>query len=460
MPTDNSAPDPSWSVRVHAEPEAAASSVGNEPTNIFRVAALSTLLNASPTTSSSLQQEFLALGFSARLLGEAPQWMQFTRLPIPTPSASLNRSSDQGRIHAWSRLNGTLQVSAAADFLWAVLGSTLERESVAAAVAWLRWINGRRHVLGMPESGTPPFQSTLDSLWARRLSSRLRLALAWPIGTLTDDRLHVTSRAWEARDWQRRYDHVASVVEAWPKNAPWQEVALLIALLARLRVEIAMRSPDSITRSLARAALIGQGPRGSGQPRDVIGQKVGNHARLSTMVHGVRGWRGCWWRPGSEFHSYVGSFLGGLYHGGRPYSWSGRLGERVEAAEDLRKWTSDGHSVAALRTVFAHSYGGDVTARAIGSGLAVKRLVLLSAPITRAIRDINPDACTVTHVRLRLDPVLALAAVDQVVRGHFHLKSPDWIEEIILTHWTLDHGATHSKQVWIDEDVGARAHFL
>jgi pimeloyl-ACP methyl ester carboxylesterase len=170
------------------------------------------------------------------------------------------------------------------------------------------------------------------------------------------------------------------------------------------------------------------------------------------MIHGTWGWKGDWWRPRSDFHEFVLRDLRpNLYSRGAKFSWSGAYSakQRDRAAHDLAEWARE-VAPNGMQTVFAHSYGGEVAARAIVAGARVHELALLSTPVTTHI-----DACAranvrVVDIRLRMDPVLTLARARQRIPAQPNLTT------VLLNQWRLDHGATHNELVWRDEDIAAR----
>ncbi|MGW1617170.1 hypothetical protein ACWCQZ_49140 [Streptomyces sp. NPDC002285] len=170
------------------------------------------------------------------------------------------------------------------------------------------------------------------------------------------------------------------------------------------------------------------------------------------MIHGTWGWKGDWWRPEADFHQFILSqHRRNLYNRGARFSWSGmyRASHRDRAAVDFCEWANDLAS-AGLQTVFAHSYGGEVAARAILKGARLSELVLLSVPATRYVKEaVGRSNLRVVDVRLRFDPVLALARTRQKIQ---HSN----VTPVVLRDWRLGHGATHKRQVWLAEDVAGQ----
>jgi pimeloyl-ACP methyl ester carboxylesterase len=231
--------------------------------------------------------------------------------------------------------------------------------------------------------------------------------------------------------------------------------AAMVAALARARLDAAHRSFDPVTRSLAGAAdwlppaagavPTPPPPPSAHRPTVVL-------PGVSTMIHGTWGWRGDWWRPRSRFHEFIRlNYRPGLYSGGARFSWSGAFSQqhRALAAKDFGDWAAD-MAPAGLRSLFGHSYGGEIAARACNSGVVVGELVLLSTPATSHVVTATANAPRVVDVRLRFDPVLAIAGTPQ--------RIPDRpnVTEVLLRQWRLSHSATHEVDVWEEEDVGRR----
>jgi len=219
-------------------------------------------------------------------------------------------------------------------------------------------------------------------------------------------------------------------------------------------LDAAIRSPDPITRSLAFAAVepFDAGEGAVGRLGATIRIEAPEPHVVSTLIHGTWGWKGDWWRPGGAFHQFIlGNHRPNLYARGARFSWSGAYSakQRSLAARDFREWA---HDIAphGLQTVFGHSYGGEVAARAVTAGTPVNELVLLSTPVAGPAESAVHTGVRMVDVRLRFDPVLAIAGTRQRVPRH-----PN-VTEVLLDRWRLDHGATHSELVWKAEDIARR----
>ena len=80
----------------------------------------------------------------------------------------------------------------------------------------------------------------------------------------------------------------------------------------------------------------------------------------------------------------------------------------------------------------------------------MEEIVLLSAPVTWHIKDVASTGVRITDIRLRFDPILALARKPQRLNGYPH------VTRVLLTRWRLDHSATRRQSVWEDEQIAKR----
>lgn len=172
------------------------------------------------------------------------------------------------------------------------------------------------------------------------------------------------------------------------------------------------------------------------------------------MIHGTWAWKGDWWRPRpGSFHEFIlHNHRENLYAEGARFSWSGAYSrsDREQAGIDFYDWATSKVAPGGVETVFAHSYGGEVAARAITRGAPVAELVLLSVPVTRPIHAVAQSGLRIVDVRLNFDAVLGLA------RKRQRLKKSTTTTEVILRRWRLSHSATHQPQIWREEDVAKR----
>jgi len=171
------------------------------------------------------------------------------------------------------------------------------------------------------------------------------------------------------------------------------------------------------------------------------------------MIHGTWAWKGDWWRPRSGFHEFIlRNHRPNLFSRGAKFSWSGSLRDahREQAAIDFVKWAAD-VAPHGLQTVFAHSYGGEVAARASHNRAKIHEVVLLSTPTSPSVCALVGRKVRVVDVRLRFDIVLGIAG-----RGQRMPAGPNVIE-VLLNRWRWSHGATHEEHVWRTEDIAARS---
>jgi hypothetical protein len=168
---------------------------------------------------------------------------------------------------------------------------------------------------------------------------------------------------------------------------------------------------------------------------------------LSMMVHGTWAWRGDWWYPNGDFHSYAKHAIRpNVYSGGAPYSWSGAYlsKSRRVAARRLARWVQD-MSAGHVDTVFAHSYGGAIALESTTSGASYETAVLLSVPVHRNYDIEWRRIGRPVSVRVDFDLVLAAARARQ--------RFPANVDELVLPLHPWRHGATHQPQVWSDHDI-------
>ena len=432
---------------ISANPETALKDEQFEGSNVCRVAMLSTRFTDDRDAIEPLATEYQALGFSDRAISTVGrQWQGLNNLEafrdlFPMPD------DDNYRLRTWIALNESGEPQDALRFLVAVLGSDLERESTASAAVLWRQLDQFR-------MGQLPRGPRLRALWEHLFDLDLDPWLPppqdrrlWPENdgdqTFTED---APPLEWDPAQWGEIFQQVsAQSSESYPDP-------LLVLLLVSWRLRRARHSIDPVTVSLAMAAFEPSGTRDVpdvGHPPTV--QSTGGQL-LSTMIHGTWGWKGDWWRPGSPFHTFILRYRGNLYSRGAKYSWSGALSEkqRILAAKDFAEW-SDDLAPDGLQTVFGHSYGGEVAARAVLNGARINEIVFLSAPVTPWVEGAIPSTSRVIDVRLRFDPVLGIAQTRQRIQ---HPRPNTTV--VLLDRWRYSHSATHDKTVWLNESIAQR----
>ena len=425
-----------------------------EGANVCRVAALSTMFGSDRQAVRDTTPELEELGFPRRLATGERLWADADPLRLFSGlQDDRAESDDRGRVYRWQMITETAEAEAAATFLATVLGSRLERESAAAAAVLWRQLDGldpRRWA----RRGPSWFRlwDRLYDLWEPDWLDPTWWEPPWSVPgrlDLDSDAVEQPTVEWEPERWREIYQRAMSRL-----GDPYGDV-FMIGLLARWRLGRALRSPDPITRSLAMAAFQLPDPEEDGATPSAAGPV---HATppgalvVSTMIHGTWGWKGEWWRPRGDFHEFILRTLRpNLYSRGAKFSWSGayRDAHREVAATDFLEWAYD-VAPNGLQSVFAHSYGGEVAARAVLRGARLNELVLLSVPVTRHVEATAQSNLRVVDVRLRFDPVLAVA------RSRQRMEARPNITPVLLEQWRLDHGATHREDVWRLEDVALR----
>ena len=159
------------------------------------------------------------------------------------------------------------------------------------------------------------------------------------------------------------------------------------------------------------------------------------------MVHGTNGYRGEWWFPGGDFHTYIKEYVRpDLFSGGNCYSWSGKYNKRDRriAAERLAFWV-EATVGGPLDAVFAHSFGGIVALQATTYGLELSDLILLSVPVDDVPIEWRNIGRAIS-LRIHLDLVLLAARRRQCFTEN--------VDEHYINHWFRAHGDSHDPSVW------------
>lgn len=310
---------------------------------------------------------------------------------------SLDEEGSEARIGLWRRLNDEGDPRAATAFLAALLGSPLERESAAAAAAIWRQL-ARVDRKRLSRYGRWPRRWLL--LEEPELFPERR---GWPWGYAwwipgedpsEGGDLDAEPIAWDPERWTAFNRRISQ------RRGERDETLILLDLLVRVRLSQALRSRDAITRSLA--MTIFSPPDGPDGATPTLGDvRSGAGVLVSTMIHGTWAWKGDWWRPRpGNFHGFIReNHRLNLYGGGARYSWSGayRRSDREQAALDFYDWTASEAAPAGVQTAFAHSYGGEIAARAVNAGARVEEIVFLSVPATGPV-------CATAQSGLRVVP--------------------------------------------------------
>lgn len=213
-----------------------------------------------------------------------------------------------------------------------------------------------------------------------------------------------------------------------------------------------VRSQDEMESGVAATALARVDPKNAALARFAPkgGKKRGKPAHTLTVIHGTWAANGTWFRPGGDFFDFIKPSRPDLYDGPDIYTWSGGYSDkaRSDGANGLKKWVDD--KGAAGLDIMGHSHGANVILLASKRGLKMSKVVLLSCPVhvDKYFPDFTKVSKPVFSVRVKLDLVIAADF------GGQKFKDPN-IKEIVLPLW-FDHFASHSPQVWRDNNVGAQ----
>ena len=383
-----------------------------------RAAALAFLLRGAATAAGGLTTELRALGFSDLVLQDnARDWTGQNPLDrLGSYTARTDTNFDLIRMRGWAELNENADPAGAVGFLFAMLGSALERESAAAAAALWR---GLRLATQLPPSASA----------RRRIFERLYFDLdfdvdrrdgfwpLYPLGLWEPPLSAVDSDAavgWDPDRWSETYQQFSYRLGPGDRYVD----AYFIAALAFARLDQALRLPDTITQSLGAAALVREAD--AYEPASELDLQapldaVSTPPSVSTMIHGTWAYMGDWWRPRvGDFHRFIGDkYRQNLYSGGAHFHWSGnyKARHRARAAEFFAEWVTD-RAPAGIQSLFAHSYGGEIAARALTLGTPIQELILLSTPVTSHVKAAAQSSARLIDIRLPFDPVLALEAKD------------------------------------------------
>jgi hypothetical protein len=349
-------------------------------------------------------------------------------------------------LDSWARLNNG-DPEARVAFLAAGICSHLERESAAAAVSFIGTVP--------PEtlSQLSSLKRTSLNLWWDYEKDVRDGSPWWPtpgfaLGpAFTSPFAETTSEPWDGEAWSRYSQFL--IARALKSKEGLQLIAVIV-FLARLRTAVARQSADSVVVEFALALDLSSATDDPPPPPFPSSEKSGAATAVSTMIHGTWGWKGDWWESGGSFHDYIStSYRPGLYGGGQEYSWSGSLSQkhRKKAAERFERWAEAETNGRGLQTVFAHSYGAEVAARAVNSGAGVDQLVMMSAPVNRNVLQLLTSHTRLVDIRLQFDIVLALARERQRMPSHPH------VTEFVVNRALWSHSATHTQGLWDAENI-------
>ena len=347
------------------------------------------------------------------------------------------------RTDSWEYLlNNLSDDTATFIFVFSSLVSDLERESLIAAVSLKEMISklGFNWHLNLArkyseQSGNENFLTSMDYHESSLLFNKPRIANSGKLSLVE----------FNGRDW---FELCTKVLINSKNRLNFTSILAAIHFLVDVRISQAFISSDSLSREIAISAVRSRLPE-SEHPL-VLADPDPNY--LSIMIHGTAAFTGDWWCPGGDFFDYAKQNVSqNLYSGGKEFSWSGwpsRKNLKV-AGEKLARWGSAGSS-RGLDTVFAHSYGADVSARAIVGGFVIRRNILLSAPVTKHV-DLSTHLARFTiDIRVRYDWVLHAAFRPQDIGN-----SPN-VTKILGQRNYWDHSVTHTESFWNYEGIAQR----
>ncbi|WP_417234061.1 hypothetical protein [Arthrobacter sp.] len=353
-------------------------------------------------------------------------------------------SPEEVRYGAFRALNEDHQIAARLPLLAAGLSSPLERESATAASAL------RNSVAPIPQDAAVSDQWRG---WPYRFMDRridtYRLGGPAMLRSVEDeDGTPDAPLPWEGDEWRNYCTYWLR--DAFTEGDPSSVLAAL-HFLAAIRTDLALRSADPIVRELGRAATFSGADGGDDDPQDgTAGPQERSRGPVSTMVHGTWGWKGNWWYPGGDFHGYVQQgHRPDLYDDGQEFSWSGAYSKKQRhlGGQRFGRWARSAGGAGGLGTVFGHSYGGEIVARAVNAGTLIDEVVLLSAPIHGPHRQMVGQVRRVLDVRLDFDIVLTAACAGQRLPPASNIIE----HRIARSFWS--HAATHNPTVWRSEGI-------
>lgn len=426
-----------------------------EGTNASRFALLATLGPSAqrdrvgPALEVSTSDPLVRFGFNpeirSRVNEGAPGEREYIDALNFLRSYRTGWESSEVRVRAWRSLNEQGDLSARLALLSAGLASPLERESATAASAVLTSVSAVENRDRRTLWRQWPFRFVdrqIDTFWLAGAAGEFDLP--------TEDGELGTPWPWAGDDWERYAS--SRLRNAIQEDDPSAFLAAL-HFLARFRANIGQRSSDPIVRELARAAFLNQVDDTFVPASGVAeGSSTGGSERVSTMIHGTWGWKGDWWYPDGDLHRYIKrDCRAELYDGGQEFSWSGAYSEKHRATGGLRfgRWAAAAGSPDGLGTVFAHSYGGEIVARAVNSGSRVDEVVLMSAPVHAH------HVHMLSHVRRVVDVRLAFDIVLTAARAHQTLPSAPNVVRHVVDRPLWSHSATHDSELWEDEGIAA-----
>ncbi|MGW0886334.1 hypothetical protein [Streptomyces sp. NPDC002671] len=215
---------------VYAEPASAAMEPEYEGVNVCRAAALSSMFGGNGQTVRELGDQLESIGFSETLRSGERVW----RAEEVNFFGRIGLESEQ-RVLLWQRLNETADRAPAVAFLVSVLGSELERESVAAAAALWRMITELppplpRHFFDLSDIAPELRADDLDP-WVH--PERLDLDLDADADA-DADATEIEAVSWNPEQWREIYYRTTT------RFPPPEYQIAAVHTLARLRLSLAL----------------------------------------------------------------------------------------------------------------------------------------------------------------------------------------------------------------------------
>lgn len=214
-----------------------------------------------------------------------------------------------------------------------------------------------------------------------------------------------------------------------------------------------LKSKDELERSLAATGLARHQPEhASLRPlsRGKTAPRVKSKPETLLLVHGTWASGADWYKPGGDFHTFIGGRRADLYAKSDFFQWSGGWsdGARMAGAMDLVKWVADRQESGL--DLMGHSHGANIILKATTLGLTAGKVVLLSCPVhvDKYFPDFSKLKTPINSVHVRGDLVVLADG------GGQRFNHPD-INELILPIW-FDHSATHEPAVWQKNNVAGK----
>ncbi|WP_141214470.1 hypothetical protein [Rhodococcus sp. 06-1474-1B] len=437
--------------RPYAEPQTFEGGVQFTGTNVCRIAALSALFDFQSRTDIAqyYRDPLEEVGISSAMVDRSASFPSQTAT-FPLARSGTMPGSPADKSESWTDFLEQPSTASACRFLFSMLGSSNSRESITAAVAL--W-----------KIAEADFPEEIDSqrfhIWQRLYRSRGNLWLSelFAEGKAIDNDPSddAANSLWRAGSipggqsyrWAEKYSRLSAGGNKTNSTVSQESIVSVVSS----RLSEGLRSGDNYVAGMA-GRIFALPPASD---LELLPNAVPKGATgTSTIVHGTFAWGSNWWRPGGEFHEYLSTELSvGMYSKyGSAFDWNGALlqSRRNLAAKKLKAWSVE-NTGGAVKKLFSHSYGGEVSSIAIADGLSVDKLILLSAPATDIVQKIAENGQNILDVRVRFDPVLASLRILRRGIGGKQLKNVTKVD--VGWGW---HSATHDPEVWRVHKIDAQ----